>query len=54
MSAAPLPPDPHPQRQPSAGRDLNQAWTALLEDLTELNARLEYLRLMLKLGVRKP
>lgn len=54
MPATPLPPEPHPRSQPLPGRDLNQAWTALLEDLTELNARLEYLRLMLKLGVRKP
>lgn len=54
MPATPLPPDRHPQRQTPPQRDLNQAWTALLEDLTELNARLEYLRLMLKLGVRKP
>jgi hypothetical protein len=55
MPATPLPPDRHPQRQtPPPQRDLNQAWTALLDDLTELNARLEYLRLMLKLGVRRP
>lgn len=54
MSATPLPPDPPSQRQPRPQRDLTQTWTALLEDLSELNARLEYLRLMLKLGVRKP
>lgn len=28
------------------------AWQALLSEMTELHARLEYLRVMLKIGVR--
>ena len=35
-----------------ATNDTAAAWQDLLSELTELHARLEYLRLLLKLGVR--
>lgn len=47
-----LPPDQPPPPRP-AGEAQEQRWQALLEELRTLNARLEYVRLMLKLGVRR-
>jgi hypothetical protein len=43
-----LPPEPKPQMP-----DPTQAerWESLLQELRELNAKLEYVRLMLRLGV---
>lgn len=35
-----------------AAVDQEAAWHALLSEMTELHARLEYLRVMLKIGVR--
>lgn len=46
---------PAPESNPSntGGTDATAAaWQDLLAELTELHARLEYLRLLLKLGVR--
>lgn len=37
---------------PSDADSTAAAWQDLLAELTELHARLEYLRLLLKLGVR--
>jgi hypothetical protein len=45
------PPDSDPP-QPGAADSSAASWQALLAELTELHARLEYLRLLLKLGVR--
>jgi hypothetical protein len=39
-------------QQPRAADSSAASWQALLAELTELHARLEYLRLLLKLGVR--
>jgi len=49
----PQPPDNLPERPPTTGtptQDLR--WQVLLHELQSLNAQLEYLRLMIKLGVR--
>jgi len=49
----PQPPDSLPERPPATGsttQDLR--WQVLLHELQSLNAQLEYLRLMIKLGVR--
>jgi hypothetical protein len=46
---------PAPDSKPSqagATDSTAAAWQDLLAELTELHARLEYLRLLLKLGVR--
>lgn len=42
-----------PNQMPADATDATAAaWQDLLAELTELHARLEYLRLLLKLGVR--
>jgi hypothetical protein len=42
-----------PNQPPASSTDPSAAaWQDLLSELTELHARLEYLRLLLKLGVR--
>ncbi len=42
-----------PNQPPASSADPSAAaWQDLLSELTELHARLEYLRLLLKLGVR--
>ena len=55
----PQPPRSQPSTIASTGApnvpiavDRQAAWQALLSEMTELHARLEYLRVMLKLGVR--
>ena len=46
-------PAPESNPPPSGTADSTAAaWQDLLAELTELHARLEYLRLLLKLGVR--
>lgn len=49
-------PSPHPS-EPSHRRVADEAqvrsWLKLREELAELNARLEYLRLIVSLGVRR-
>ena len=50
------PPPNHPDRsnaqQPADGNDEQVlAWIRLREEMSELHARLEYIKLMLKLGV---
>lgn len=48
----PTPPGSQPVVRPGAATDTQADWQALLSEMTELHARLEYLRVMLKLGVR--
>jgi hypothetical protein len=45
----------HTPQQPSSSNDTARvkAWIELRQELEQLHARLEYLRLMLKLGVRQ-
>ena len=49
-------PPPNPPEQPQ-GRDADdvqmRSWLRLRGELNELNARLEYLRLIVSLGVRR-
>ncbi|CAN5249641.1 hypothetical protein BH11PSE9_BH11PSE9_20940 [soil metagenome] len=50
---------PTPQNLPSDQpqrmvRTKDEAWQALLREMTVLHAQVEYLRLILKMGVRKP
>ncbi len=49
-------PNDTPQRQPAADTTAAeaqlQAWTALRDQMQKLHAELEYLKLMLTLGVR--
>ena len=47
----PSQPEPTPP-QPDNPEAATAAWQDLLAELTELHARLEYMRLLLKLGVR--
>ena len=54
MDAQPPPrPDSVPPTTAFEGDALAQRWRALLDELTALNTKLEYLNLMLKLGVRR-
>jgi hypothetical protein len=46
-----IPPDANPSPSDAADPTV-AAWQDLLSELTELHARLEYLRLLLRLGVR--
>lgn len=50
-------PDPRrtrPQQRPHIDDEVQvRLWLKLREELTELNARLEYLRLLAKMGVRR-
>lgn len=49
---SPTPP-PSPERQPLAPIEAQQqAWDTLREELLQLNGQLEYLRLLLRLGVK--
>lgn len=52
MNHTPMPPGASPPSQPNALEDSAQALRELHQQLLALNARLEYLRLILKLGVR--
>jgi len=47
----PLPRDPSPRQTPRTLDAREALWADLVQELTELHARLEYLRLLLKLGV---
>lgn len=48
-----LPPPSRPQHPPlPTVESQQQAWEALRDELLELNGQLEYLRLLLRLGVR--
>lgn len=47
----PLEPDPRAPRPPTPTEAQELRWHALLQQLQSLNAQLEYLRLMIKLGV---
>lgn len=50
---APIPPRPA-SAPPSLASNVDpDRWRALLEELTVLNTKLEYLNLLLKLGVRR-
>ena len=50
---SPLPPPPNPQRPQLPTVEMQQqAWESLRDELLELNGQLEYLRLLLRLGVR--
>jgi hypothetical protein len=51
MDAAPTPRQPSPNSSDDTARV--KAWIELRHELEQLHARLEYLRLMLKLGVRQ-
>jgi len=49
-------PTPHPSEPPHrrvADEDQLRSWLKLRQELAELNARLEYLRLIVSLGVRR-
>ena len=48
----PTPPEAKPPKQPMTLRDSAVALARLKEQMHVLNAKLEYLRLLLKLGVR--
>lgn len=48
----PSAPDFQPPRKPSAADAQELRWHELMQRLQVLNAQLEYLKLMLKLGVR--
>lgn len=45
----PQPPRPNPELDAKVAK-----WLVLRDELRELNVKLEYTRLMLKLGVRRP
>jgi len=49
----PPPPVPAHRQSPQATAARQVAWQALLKEVSELHARIEYLSLMLKLGVRR-
>jgi len=51
LLAMPAAPDPHTPRQPSSSDAQEMRWHELLQRLQSLNAQLEYLKLMMKLGV---
>jgi hypothetical protein len=48
----PIPDQPKAPQPPRPGLTQAERWQALLEQLRTLNAKLEYVRLMLRLGVR--
>lgn len=48
----PTPPNGQPPRQPMSLEDSVVALARLNDQMTQLNAKLEYLRLLLKLGVK--
>lgn len=50
--STPNPPNTHPPRQPMSLEESVHALARLNDQMTKLNAKLEYLRLLLKLGVR--
>jgi hypothetical protein len=50
--STPQPPKAHPPRPPMTLQESVHALARLNDQMVQLNARLEYLRLMLKLGVR--
>jgi hypothetical protein len=50
--AMPSPPDAQPPRKLSPAEAQELRWHELLQRLQVLNAQLEYLKLMMKLGVR--
>lgn len=50
--STPQPPNAHPPRQPMSLEDSVIALARLNDQMTQLNAKLEYLRLLLKLGVK--
>lgn len=53
MDDSPLPPPSKPERPPLPPVETQQqAWQTLRDELLELNGQLEYLRLLLRLGVR--
>ena len=52
MSSTPQRPNANPPRPPMSLEDSVHALARLNDQMTQLNARLEYLRLLLKLGVR--
>jgi hypothetical protein len=45
-----VPPTPHPPQRSASGQTREQKLQLLYEELTKLNAQLEYLKLMLKIG----
>lgn len=47
----PAAPDPHQPRPPAPSDVQEMRWHELLQRLQSLNAQLEYLKLMMKLGV---
>jgi len=50
------PPNPNPSERPqrsAADEAQARSWLRLRQELAELNARLEYLRLIVSLGVRR-
>jgi hypothetical protein len=47
----PAAPDPHPPRKLTPAEAQELRWHELLQRLQTLNAQLEYLKLMMKLGV---
>jgi len=49
-----MPQPPRPSNPPPSGLTQAERWQALLLELRTLNAQLEYVRLMLRLGVRQP
>lgn len=51
---APIPPKPTPLPHLAAFDSNQAAWKALVDELTLLNVKLEYLKLMLKLRARQP
>ena len=53
-SALTMPQPPRPSHPSSSGLTQAERWQALLVELRTLNAQLEYVRLMLRLGVRQP
>lgn len=50
--STPTPPQSHLPRQPMSLHDSMMALARLNDQMTQLNAKLEYLRLLLKLGVK--
>ena len=50
--STPTPQGANPPRQPMSLEDSVVALARLNDQMTQLNAKLEYLRLLLKLGVR--
>jgi hypothetical protein len=49
----PTPRPSEPPQRPAADDAQMRSWLKLRTELAELNARLEYLRLLLSLGVRR-